>query len=112
MSKAGGIVDSWTTITEISGESDVSGICVSEVGECLSSCSSPRVLHDDREMFRISGQPGIFTPYFLHYPRNGSEEFDAKAVILVDTRSAITVISAIVFDGAKRHLAAGGPDEK
>ena len=101
---------SWTTITEIWRESDVSGI--SEVGECLSSCSSPRLLHDDREMFRISGQPGIFTPYFLHYPRNGSEEFDAKAVILVDTRSAITVISAIVFDGAKRHLAAGGPDEK
>lgn len=89
---------SWITITEISRESDVSGICVSEVGECLSSCSSPRVLHDDREMFRISGQPGIFTPSFLHYPRNGSEEFDAKAVILVDTRSSITVNCAMVFN--------------
>lgn len=89
---------SWTTITEISRESDVSGICVSEVGECLSSCSSPRVLHDDREMFRISGQPGIFTSSFLHYPRNGSEEFDAKAVILVDTRSSITANCAMAFN--------------
>jgi hypothetical protein len=49
-------------------------------------------------MFRISGQPGIFTSSFLHYPRNGSEEFDAKAVILVDTRSSITANCAMAFN--------------
>lgn len=95
--------DSWKAIIEISRGNDVS-VCVSEVGECLSSCSSPRVLHDDREMFRISGQPGIFTPSFLHYPRNGLKEFDI--------RSTITVNCAMVFNSAKRHLSAGGPDEK
>jgi hypothetical protein len=49
---------------------------------------------------------------FCTNTRSGSKDFDAKAVILVDTRSSITVNCSMVFNRAKRHLSAGGPDEK